>query len=367
MFPPYLIIRVREIPPKPWPFTIGGLPLQFSTEDGDETFDRGRRGRGHKCLQDLDLHRMIDYNEEVLQKVVRLFRDLSIKIRDIFWFGGFWQLTVPDGTDMKLLPSSIASSPAFYRTISEASDPDLAALRSKPPQDVEYDNTRYTISPNALRPGIMLSSSIHFITRNGKSEETFKTTTSGILVTNRKGEIFITVATNGFEDDGLVYHPNPHKGTVIGHIVESLPGTDISVARLNPGLRYVNETFGTYAEPDGIRMKEISPGYPPQLRVYDALTMNNAYSGSCGGILMALGATILEEGDQKYVAHELTLFETGDKPVDGSCGSPILDAEGKVVGLFRFKAANSSFCLAVSAMELRKYGYDIFCEEHTFT
>ncbi len=146
-----------------------------------------------------------------------MFQELKIKIRDIFWFGGFWQITIPDGTDIKLLPSSIASNPAFYRTMSEAPDPDPAALKSRPPQGVEYDDTMYTTAPNSLlRPGIMLSSSVRIILRNGKSEESCKTTTSGILVTNRKGQIFITVATHGFEEDGLVYHPNPTRVQSLG-------------------------------------------------------------------------------------------------------------------------------------------------------
>ncbi|KAA6408946.1 MAG: hypothetical protein FRX48_07290 [Lasallia pustulata] len=213
----------------------------------------------------------------------------------------------------------------------------------------------------------MLSSSVCTIIRNGESEIFFKTTTSGILVTNQKGKLFITIATYGFEDDGLVYHLNPHKGTVIGRVIENLLGTDISIARLNSGLQYVNKTFGTYAEPDGIQMNRISPAYPPHLQVYNALSMNNPFSGSCKGVTMALGAIIAGKGDKGYVAYEWSFFENGDKPVDRSCGSPILDAEGKVVGLFRFKTADSSLCLSVSAMELWEFGYDICSGEQSFT
>ena len=342
--------------------------MQFSTDKWVESFSRGRSGRGHKILEDLDLHTEGDYNQAVLRQAVSAFQALKIKIRDIFWFGGFWQITIPDGTDIKLLPSRIASSPSFYRTISQVPEPDPAALRCKPPQGIDYDDSMYATAPNALlRPGIMLSSSVHTIFRNEEREESFKTTTSGILVTNQKGELFITVATHGFENDGLVYHPNPHNGTVIGRIIESLPGTDISVARLNAGLRYVNKTFGTNTEPDSVQINGISPAYPPHLRVYDALSMNNPFSGCCEGNTMALGAIIPGEGDKEYVAHEWIFFENGEEPVDGSCGSPILDAEGKVVGLFRFKAADSSLCLAVSAIVLQKYGYEICGGEQSFT
>lgn len=368
VFPPYLIIRVKVVPPRPWPLTIGGLPVQFTTDKWAEVFHRGRSGRGHRVLTHLNLHTTIDYSQHVLRQAVRVFREMKIMIRDIFWFGGFWQITIPDGTDIKLLPTFIAASPAFYRTISEAPEPDPATLKNKTPQGVEYDDNVYTTAPNALlRPGIMLSSSTRTITTNGVSEEICKSTTSGILVANLKGEIFITVATHGFEEDGLVYHPNPQTGTVIGQIVDSLPGTDISIAKLNPGLRYVNEAFGTSDEPRGTRMNGYVPPHPPHLRAHDDVTMNNPYSGSCEGVIIGLGAKIPEEGDKEYVAHEWVEFENGEEPFDGSCGSPIINAEGNVVGLFRFKMANSSLCLTVSATELREFGYEICGGEQSFT
>jgi hypothetical protein len=249
----------------------------------------------------------------------------------------------------------------------EDPDSDPSALRSKVPQGVEYDDTLYATTPNALlRPGIMVSSSIRLVTRDGKIEETFKTTTSGILVVDRYGEPFITVVTHGFEDDGLVCYLNSTKGLVIGKIVNRLPGADISIVKFNPGLRYVNETFGTKDNLDGIKMSGISPCYPPHLRAYDAITMDNPFSGSCEGVVLGLGAKIPEEGERDYVLHEWYIFENENEPVDGSCGSAILDSDRKVVGLFRFKKINSPHCLGVSAMELRTFGYEICGGEREF-
>jgi len=73
VFPPYLIIRIRTIPPKPWPLTIGGLPVQFSTDKFEDSLNRGRLGRGHRSLKDLDLHSTIDYSPDVLRQAVGLF------------------------------------------------------------------------------------------------------------------------------------------------------------------------------------------------------------------------------------------------------------------------------------------------------
>jgi len=268
---------------------------------------------------------------------------------------------------LKDVPSLIASHRAYFKFASEVPDPDPSALRSKIPEGVEYDDTLYATSPNALlRPGIMLSSSIKTVTRDEKSERLFKTTTSGMLVADRQGEIYIIVASHGFEEDGLVYHPNPHKGMVIGRIVKSLPGTDISLVKLNPGFRYINETFGTADDPHGIQTRGITPGYPPHLRVFDFIYMDNPFSGRCEGTVIGLGARIPGEGDKDYMAHEWHFFENSDQPVDGSCGSMILDSEDRVVALFRFQKVDSSLCLGVSAAELQSFGYEICSGVHTF-
>jgi hypothetical protein len=364
--PPYVIIRVRTLPPKPWPFTVGGLPLWLTTDESADCFDRGRTGKGRKALEHIDLQRKEEFSEDILREAIAVFRDLQVKIRDIMWCPGFWRITIPDNTDLKVLPSFVAHQVCFYKFQSEDPNPNPSALRAKVPQDVEYDDTLYATTPTALlRPGIMVSSSLRFVETNGKTEATFKVTTFGILVVDHYGEPFITVATHGLEKDSLVYHPNPVKGSVIGKVYDVLPGTDISIVKLNSGLRYVNETFGTTDNPSGIKASGISPCYPPHLRAYDPITMDNPFSGSCQGFVLGLGA-IIPEGDQDYVLHEWQIFENGDELVLGSCGSPILNSDREVVGLFRFKKENSHHCLGVSAMELRKFGYEICTGEQQF-
>ena len=368
VFPPFLVIRVRTLPPRPWPFTVAGLPVRFTTDEWAGCFDHGKGGKGRKILEQFDLQNRNDFSDQILKQTVEELRKLNVKVRDVLWFAGFWQITVPDGTDLNDVPSFIASHRAFYKFVSEVPDPDPSALRSRVPQGIQFDDSLYVNSPDALlRPGIMLSSSIRTVSKHGKNEEVFKTTSSGILVVNRHGEMFITVATHGFEEDGLVYHPDPHKGMVIGKIVQNLPGTDISLAKLNAGLRYTNETFGTKENPGGVRINGISPGYPPHLRNFDSISMDNPFSGNCEGTVLALGARVPEEENTDFVRHEWYLLEkNGDEPIDGGCGCPILDSDGRVVGLFRFKLADSHECVAVSAMELRRFDYEICGGEQTF-
>lgn len=60
----------------------------------------------------------------------------------------------------------------------------------------------------------MLTSSAWTASENGEPYDIYKQTTSGILVVDDQGEAFITVATHGFQTDGLVFHPNPISGPV---------------------------------------------------------------------------------------------------------------------------------------------------------
>ena len=365
VFPPFLIIRVRTLPPRPWPLAVAGMPLRLTVHETDDCFDRGCVGRGPKVLQNFHLQRHDEFSEEILKGAITSFRDLHIRIHDIAWFGAFWRITVPDGTDLKTVPSFIAHHGCYYKFRSEVTEGDPAALRANTPQGIEFDDFFYAKEVNALlRPGIMLSSSSRSTVEDGKINHQYKSTTSGILIIDRYGNKFITVATHGFESDGLVWHPTPEKGKIIGKIVDQLPGTDISIAKLNSGLRYTNETFGTRENPSGVQASGISPNYPPHTLVGDAITMDNPFSGFCEGQIMALGTKILGEGAE-HIPHKWMIFENGDEPIDGSCGTAILDEEKRVVGFFRYKLDNSGRCYAVSAMELRNHGYEIFGGEQT--
>lgn len=364
---PYLIVRFAELPPSPWPFTAGGLPLRFTDSEHGGHFNPGVLGKGKKELQTIDLRWGDKLSEPVFKQALAVIQAQGIKVYEIFCFDGYWSIVIPDNTDLKRVPRVLAGQACCYRFESEILDSDQAALRAKVPKGFDFDDTNYVTTPDALlRPGIMVTSSVWTAIDNEQSVDMYKKTTSGILVVNKDGEPFITVATHGFEADGLVYHPNPITGSVIGRIVKHLPGTDISIVKLNSGLRYTNHTFGSEINPDGIKTSGISPGYPPHLQRYDILSMDNPYSGYAEGTVLASGFKVAGEGETDYVYHTWNIFENGSEPVDGSCGGPILDEQGMVVGLFRFKMRGDQGCLAVSAMELRRFGYEICGVEQQF-
>lgn len=70
--------------------------------------------------------------------------------------------------------------------------------------------------------------------------------------------------------------------------------------------------------------------------------------GHSEGTVISVGLKLDTEGQTEYIRHTWTVFESGSD-LDGSCGSPILDQQGSVVGLFRFKIRGDEGCLAVSA------------------
>jgi hypothetical protein len=50
----FLIIRVRKLPPKPWPLSVAGLPFYITTNEWNYPWIRGEYGRGGRVLEDLN-------------------------------------------------------------------------------------------------------------------------------------------------------------------------------------------------------------------------------------------------------------------------------------------------------------------------
>ena len=146
--------------------------------------------------------------------MIEHFEEVQMKIRDVL---GCRLVTTVEEIDPTLLPAQIGRRPTWYRNVAENLDPDPVALWIKMPSDVDFDDGGYVTTTDAvLRPGIMLSSSAYFASNSGQIEESWKASTSGVLVANRSGEMFVAVASHGFEDGGLVYHPNPNMGKSLG-------------------------------------------------------------------------------------------------------------------------------------------------------
>ena len=348
--PPFIIFRVHNLPPKPWPLTVAGLPIWFTTEESGGTFDKGLLGRGPKLFNDMSFIDD-DCSMDFLAEVISAFQQRKIPVSEILWCFGYFRIVISDKLNLKSLPFLIAKCPAFYRESSDVETPDASAMRNKVPDGTIIDDSTYLTATSVLRPGILLGSS------NIQGE--WLSTTSGILVADSNNEIYITIASHGFRPDCLVYHPSPTSGTIIARIDRHIPGLDVSLAKLNQGLTYVNETFDDSNGP-GVMLS----GIATSPKGYEPLTMNNPYTGSCEGLLLGVGIRV--EGEEAvYVKHHWAYMESGLEPERGCCGTPVLNGDDEVIGLFRYKYSDN-MCYAVSALQLREVGLEVVGGKYTF-
>ena len=237
--PPYLILYLKELPAEPRPFRIGGLITRFckSTEDSDvfagnsaKNIYRGKLGCGPKILQETDLLRKDEFSHDIARAAVKKLHELHISVYDITCFDGYWIVTVAEGTDPNSLPCKIASLLAYYCFKPEALFLDPSAQQVKMPSRLQYDDTLYASENDSLlRPGVMLSSS---------NIDGYLSTTSGVLVRDQDGGVFVTAAAHRFRDDKEVWHPDPIRGKLIGKVVKTFEYLDIALIQLNAIRKY---------------------------------------------------------------------------------------------------------------------------------
>lgn len=95
--------------------------------------------------------------------------------------------------------------------------------------------------------------------------------------------------------------------------------------------------------------------------VKDIVNCKDWWAGFCEGSILGFGARV--EGftnEVNWVQHLWTYFENGKVPMNGSCGSSILDKNRKLVSFFRFPE-DEGHAVSVLATILREFNYEL-CE-----
>ena len=346
----YLIIRCHKLPKKPWPLTIGGMPL-WITSDATETPEiESRGGRAPPIMEHLPFSTIASPTGQHFNSIAQYFlNSLDVTVSEIMWNGIQLRLTIPDDVRPEKLPFKIGKLLAVYNKTNAIPEHREAARRLIIPPATVRDDTCYF--PN-LRPGVMLSCGC-----NGEEE---LCTSSGIIVENSAGDKWLTVASHGFPlGNETVYHPGAN-GPVVGTVEKIFGDTDISLAKLQKEICYSAQTFGSDLKPS-IELKSLrgSAG----LLIGDYLTMENSFSGLCEGIFMASIWKRIPADENPHqlpwvVISNFYLGNGGEESFDGSCGSPVFTETGEVVGLFRFMTNNGkAYC--VSAEVLMETGYKL--------
>lgn len=94
--PPFLLFRVRTIPPKPWPLSVAGLPPRFTTNEFKPGWDIGKAGRGPKLLSQYNLQRKDEFSDAVLNDAINSLVEHKLNFVDLRWYGAFWVVTLTD-------------------------------------------------------------------------------------------------------------------------------------------------------------------------------------------------------------------------------------------------------------------------------
>lgn len=356
----FLIVRVRKLPPKPWPLSVAGLPFYITTNEWDYPWVRGEFGRGPKVLEHLDARHNV--TQEIFDAATSYYdTQTDIKITAIRWSIGSWRVTVPDGIILSSLPRLLAHTPCSYVFDSEVLQPVEAAYRLKEPSAIIRDDSAYT----DLRPGIMLSSARFEGTASIPARGELLTT-SGVLVKDGEGNQYVTVASHGFAlGEETVYHPNPN-GVAIADVERRLSYTDIALARLKSSFTYRNETFENSTTSTSTALSRIRS--PFELQYPEFLYMDNPFTGFAEGQWVATERRRVPSDEDvpvfNWVRHDWMWMGQGlvDAPTAGSCGSPVWDADGNLVLFFRFLIANgpeSGLAIGVAAAELQKFGFEL--------
>lgn len=80
-----------------------------------------------------------------------------------------------------------------------------------------------------------------------------------------------------------------------------MPSTGISLAKLNTGSYYHNQTFGTNADPERVEIIGLLLGYLPHFQQYNPFNMNNLYLRYLEGIVINIRLKLDIEGEINYI------------------------------------------------------------------
>lgn len=349
VFGPFLVATMGpQLPEKPWPASVAGLPFFVRDNLFQMPWKLGRGGNARKyVLEDLDARDTS--NLSLYQAVIGYFDNENIDITRVMWFVGCWRITLSEHVDGPTLPGKICQTTAFYLHEDDDSvHANEAASRLKDPK-VLYDDTDYS----TLRPGVLLAS------------QQFSST-SGVLVRGSPNERFMTVSSHSFpEGDSVVYQSRP-QGIEVGQVIHRIGGTDIALVRLESGVSFENQTFQSQQLPTGMNLQGIRN--PFEMRRFDLITMDNPFVGTVDGQFVAVElrrspVDASNSGENRlWVSQGWGWFgqDFARLPVNGCCGTAIFDQDGHVVCFFRFYSDADHMGIGPAAQELVNGGYTLY-------
>ncbi|WEW61233.1 hypothetical protein PRK78_006723 [Emydomyces testavorans] len=353
----FLIFWVEELPSKPWPLTVAGLPCYITTDRDDDgplpSIERPAKSN-IRLFQDLDYRNLEGYPEKVFRLIQDFFLEGSISITEIQYWNSFVIIVLEHrDADLTCVPHTVAHCPCYYLYEDEIGRPaSFPARHTKQPMKDVVDDGEY----HTLRPGVMLSSG------SPSPEDIELLTTSGALILDQLGYKYMTVTSHGFPFGDKVFHPVAG-GREIGTVIREIPHTDVGIVQLNDGIEFQNESFensvlGTPNMKNFVKSDEI--------HISASVFMDNPFTGFIEGTRGPHTTSRNPSSDphDPWIRTRWDYLGQGfsNCTVESVRGSAIFDEEGRVTGFCRYAYAEGSFkdwCLTVAADHLIENEYSI--------
>lgn len=362
----FLYIYVSEMPPKPWPKMVAGLPLYLASRPGPENCPMPAGWPVHRrngtIADQMDGRGMKTWTP-LFEAVRDHFLALEISITQVMYWGNLLIIVLEHrGIDTARLPWKAARVPCQYLYDDEMGRPRLPqARRQTDPTPGNPDQSQYI----TLQPGMRVTSAYM-----PGEPNMFRATTTGVLVKDSVGNEYMTVAGHGFpgECGTDVNHALPTGGRKIGEVIYEVCHTDIGLAKLEPHEKFVNTTFESDYIIEPIQLKQLIQA--DKFKRGDPIVLDSPDTGCIDGTFQAQAYQRVPTDDPN-VSEQRWVFTTWyyigqDSGINlraGMCGSAIWTEEGDVVGFFRYAPEGGSrgmmrdWCAATAADELINRGF----------
>ncbi|KAL2408196.1 hypothetical protein ABEF95_002454 [Exophiala dermatitidis] len=369
----FLYLKLRTLPPKPWPLTIAGLPLYLHPDLGEPGFGPGpipsarpASRKNGSIAEDQDGRNVEDW-EPIFQLVKEHFMKLEISITQVVYVGNGVIIALEHrDTDTNKLPFQVAKVTCLYLFDDEMGRPSVPHARRKAllhPAPGNPDVSQY----DHLQLGLRVTSAF---LPNSDSPYTFLGTTTGVLLKDRVDNEFMTVAAHGFprQCGTKVFHALPNGDREIGELIMEVSHTDIALVKLANTETFSNVTFQNDAIPEPIQLRRLLPASQRQ-KIRD-ICLDSPDTGFIEGQLMCsarerVSCDVIDGSpEQQWIATTWSYMGQGaaDNLPEEMCGSAMWDVDGNVLGFFRYApkaGALRDWCLGIAADELINRGYTL--------
>ena len=233
------------------------------------------------------------------------------------------------------LPRTIGGYATIYHHDVESAFKGLSThARQIIPDASTQDTSDYLSMVNELYPGVRVTSAT--LADNGLAPAGSMSTTAGVLLRDGHGNQRLTVANHGFLDRQDVFHPFENNAP-IGEIVERWEALDIALVRLNPSVRFDNNTYFESKIPRRLlRSAEIPDG---KFFSLDGMSTGVVFMQSQG---LTLDFTSRPQNSTNIPYYKMRIYRAlgsiNAVPRAGVCGAAIVEDEtdeGGVAGFFQ--------------------------------